>query len=63
MTNCAPVITVPIPATAATRWQDAIDLLDPDTRASPAGVSTHQIDILHLVVKKADEKRKICIAK
>ncbi|KAJ5196013.1 hypothetical protein N7449_006492 [Penicillium cf. viridicatum] len=63
MATCAPTITVPIPATAATRWQDAIDRLDPDTRASLAGVATRKLDILHLVVKTADEKRKICISK
>ncbi|KAJ5956152.1 hypothetical protein N7501_010431 [Penicillium viridicatum] len=49
--------------TVATRWQDAIDRLDPDTRASLAGVATRKLDILHLVVKTADEKRKICISK
>ena len=53
MATSASTITVPIPATAATRWQDAIDRLDPDTRASLAGIATRKLDILHLVVKTA----------
>ncbi|KAJ5418168.1 uncharacterized protein N7487_001718 [Penicillium crustosum] len=63
MATSASTITVPIPATAATRWQDAIDRLDPDTRASLAGIATRKLDILHLVVKTAHEKRNICISK
>ncbi|KAJ5374357.1 hypothetical protein N7517_006363 [Penicillium concentricum] len=58
MSTSAPAITAPSPATATARWQDAIDRLDPDTRAALASVATPKLEIRHLV-KAADEKRKI----
>ncbi|KAL2820150.1 ankyrin repeat-containing domain protein [Aspergillus cavernicola] len=63
MATSSATIAASTPSTTTTRWQDAINRLDPDTRASLAGVATRKLDILHLVVKAADDKRKVCIAK
>lgn len=54
---------IPPPLTGTTRWQNAINRLDPEVRAALAGVATRKLDVLHLVVKAADEKRKLCISR